>query len=146
MGIQGLTSYVADLPTGEGLVWEYYELQDTNLVIDGCGLYYHIYSSNGLNVKYGGQYKQLEIKVREFILELQKHNVKPFVIFDGIMEKDDKKFATRFKRKIESIRRMKNLWKPGKPNGNEMVLPRLAELSVIHVLQEMKVPYAMADL
>ena len=146
MGIHGLTSYVDTLPFGEGKVWESYDLQDTKVVIDGCGLYYHIYTSNRINFKYGGQYDQLQKKLKEFFTKLWSHNVVPYVIFDGIMTGDEKKFATFVKRKKECIRRVKNLWASKNCDHSDIVPPRLLEMSVVQVLQELKVPYVVADL
>jgi hypothetical protein len=40
---------------------------------------------------------------------------------------------------------MKSLWTLRKP-GYEMVLPRLTQMAIVQVLQEIKVPYAVADL
>ena len=144
MGIHGLTTYVDTLPFGEGEVWESFKLHDTIVVIDGCGLYYHIYTSNQLNFKYGGQYNQLEKKLKEFFTKLRSNNVVPYVVFDGIMARDEKKFETQKKRKTECIKRMKNLW-TSKKHHFEIVLPRLVEMTVVQVLQEIKVPYALAD-
>ncbi|CAB4045793.1 Hypothetical predicted protein [Paramuricea clavata] len=143
MGIRGLTAYVGTLPFGEGKVWESYNLHNTNLVIDGCGLYYHI--CNGLNSKFGGQYDQLQNKIKEFFSKLQLNNVVPYVVLDGIMARDEKKFATFMKRKTERIEKMNNLWTLREP-GDEMVLPRLTQSTIVQVLQEIKVPYAVADL
>jgi hypothetical protein len=146
MGIRGLTAYVDTLPFGEGKVWESYNLRDTNLVIDGCGLYYHI--CNGLNIKFGGQYDQLQNKIKEFFSKLQLNNVVPYVVFDGIMARDEKKFATFMKRKTDRIKKMNNLWSwtLRQPGYEIMVLPRLTQSAIVQVLQEIKVPYAVADL
>ena len=146
MGIRGLTAYVDTLPFGEGKVWESYNLRETNLVIDGCGLYYHIY--NGLNIKFGGQYDQLQNKIKEFFSKLQLNNVVPYVVFDGIMARDEKKFATFMKRKTDRIKSMNNLWSSTlrQPGYEIMVLPRLTQSAIVQVLQEIKVPYAVADL
>ena len=132
------------LPFGDGEVWEPFELHDTIVVIDGCGLYYHIYTSNQLNFKYGGQYHLLEIKLKEFFIKLRSSNVVPYVVFDGIMARDEKKFVTCIKRKKECIKRVKNLW-TSKKHHFEIVLPRLVEMTVVQVLREIKVPYALAD-
>ena len=145
MGIRGLTTYVDKLPFGEGKVWESYNLRDTKLVIDGCGLYYHIHRENEINVKFGGQYDQLQNKIQEFFSKLRLNNVAPYVVFDGITARNQKKFDTSWKRKTERIKKMNNLWKLRKPRY-EVVLPRLTHLAMVEVLQEMKVPYAVADL
>ena len=146
MGIHGLTTYVDTLPFGEGQVWETFDLQNTNLVIDGHGLYYYIYASCGLNIKFGGEYNQLQKKIKEFFGKLRSNNVVPYVVLDGIMARDEKKFRTHIKRKTECIKRMTNLWSSKKHNGLGMVLPRLVQLTVVQVLQEINVPYAVADL
>lgn len=146
MGIRGLTTYVDRLPFGEGKVWETYNLQNTNLVIDGCGLYYYIYSSNGLNMKYGGEYAKLRNKLVDFFSKLQSNNVVPFVVIDGIMTRDEKKFQTRVRRKTDLIKRVKRTWSSKNYSCYDVVIPRLAELVVVQVLQEIKVPYAVADL
>ena len=149
MGIRGLKTYVDNLPPlEEEIVWEYFKLQNTNLVIDGCGLYYYIYELWKLNIKFGGEYSQLQEKIKEFFDKLRSKNVVPYVVFDGIMTRDQKKLRTHIERNTKRIKRMKNLWSS---NGHGMVLPRLAQLAVVQVLQEInvqeiKVPYAVADL
>ena len=149
MGIRGQTEYVDKLPFGEGKVWESYNLRDTKLVIDGCGLYYHIHrrreEKKKINVKFGGQYDQLQNKIQDFFSKLQSNNVAPYVVFDGIMARNQKKFDTFWKRNTERIKKMNNLWKLREPRY-EVVLPRLTRLAIVEVLQEMKVPYAVADL
>ena len=158
MGIRGLTEYVKKLPCGKGKVWEYFNLQGTtdhprNLVIDGCGLYYYIYEyasteyqENPLNFKYGGEYNELQKKIEEFFAKLRSNNVVPYVVFDGIMARDEKKLDTRIKRNRERIEQMPNLLSSKKHNGRDIVLPRLAQLAVVQVLQKINVPYAVADL
>ncbi|CAB4026257.1 Hypothetical predicted protein [Paramuricea clavata] len=141
MGIRGLTTYVKNLLFDEGQVWESYNLRDTNLVIDGRGLCYHI--CDGLNVKFGGQYDQLQNKLKTFFSELQSNNVVSYVVFDGIMTRDEKKLATHKKRNTERIQKMNNLWTSEK--STHVVLPRLTQLAVVEVLQEMEVLYAVAD-
>ena len=143
MGIRGLTTYVKKLPCGGGKVWESYDLQDTNLVIDGCGLYYYIHEFYKLNIKFGGDYSQLQKRIKEFFDKLRSNNVIPYVVFDGIMSRDQKKLRTHIERNTQRIEQMKNLWSS---NGHGMVLPRLAQLAVVQVLQEINVPYAVADL
>ena len=143
MGILGLT-YVKNLPCGEGKVWELFDLQDTKfLVIDGSGLCYYIHKLHNLNIKFGGEYSQLQERIKEFLNKLRSNNVVPYVVFDGIMTRDQKKLRTDIKRKTERIERMKNLWSS---KGHGMVLPRLAQLAVVQVLQEIDVLYAVADL
>ena len=141
MGIRGLTTYVNTLEN-QGQVWESYNLRDTNLVIDGGGLYYHI--CNGLNVKFGGQYDEFKNKLKEFFSKLQLNNVVPYVVFDGIKARDQKKFDTHKERKTERIEKMNNLWTSEK--SGYVVLPRLTQLAIVEVLQEIKVQYAVADL
>ena len=139
MGIPGLTRYVDTLP-----VWESFDLYDTKLVIDGCGLYYYIYANSGrLNTKYGGQYDQFQRKVKGFFAKLQMSKVVPYVVIDGIMNRDEKKFKTHITRKKKIIKDMKNMWTR---ESYEMVLPRLVQLVFVQVLREMKIRYAIADL
>ena len=143
MGVRGLKKFVNRLLRGENGVWESDELRDTNLIIDGCGLYCYIYNSNHLNMKYGGQYEQLQDKVKEFVSKLQSNNVVPYVVIDGIVDK--KKFATFLKRRKKEVKRMRALWESGlKPD--EMVIPRLIETAFVQVLQKLGVKYAVADL
>ncbi|XP_028395548.1 protein asteroid homolog 1-like [Dendronephthya gigantea] len=144
MGVRGLTKYVDTLPCGKHGVWEFDELRDTNLIIDGCGLYYHIYNdSNHLNIKYGGQYKQLQDKVKEFIVMLQSNNVVPYVVIDGIMTKDEKKFHTSLKRNQDRVKQMEDMW--GTSSTSDMVIPLLVQIAFVQVLQELGVKYAVAD-
>lgn len=143
MGVRGLTRYVTDetLP-----VWESCDLYDTKLVIDGCGLYYYIYVNSGrLNTKYGGQYNQFRREVKGFFEKLRMNKVVPYVVIDGIMNRDEKKFKTHIERKTDIIKRMENMW-ASNSRTYEMVLPRLVPLVFVQVLREMKIRYAIADL
>ncbi|XP_028395372.1 protein asteroid homolog 1-like [Dendronephthya gigantea] len=144
MGVQDLPKYVDTLPCGKHGVWEFDELRDTNLIVDGRGLCYYIHSSNRLDMKYGGQYQQLQDKVREFVAKLQSNNVVPYVVFDGIMTKDEKKFHTKLKRKQKCVKRMKAMWS-SRSSTNDVVIPCLAQIAFVQVLQELDVKYAVAD-
>ncbi|XP_028395374.1 protein asteroid homolog 1-like [Dendronephthya gigantea] len=145
MGIQDLPKYVDTLPCGKHGVWEFDKLRDTNLIVDGRGLCYYIHSSNRLDMKYGGQYQQLQDKVREFVAKLRSNNVVPYVVFDGIMTKDEKKFDTKLKRKQKCLKRMKAMWS-SRSSTNDVVIPCLAQIAFVQVLQELDVKYAVADL
>ena len=144
MGVRGLKTYVDSLPVGEGKVWEWFDLRDTKVVIDGCGLYYHLYISNGTNFIYGGQYDDVKKELQKFITKLKSNNVKPYVVFDGILKRDDIKFDTYKERKIVCVSKVESLCN-GRKLRDGMVLPLLAQLTVVQVLREMKVPYAIAD-
>ena len=146
MGISGLTTYVDKLRFRERKVWEFYDLHDTNLIIDGRGLCYYIYAnSRRLNTKYGGQYDQFQKKVKRFFRKLQSNNVVPYVVIDGIMNRDKKKFKTHVKRKKRRIKQVQNMWTQ-KSCDYVLVLPRLVQLVFVQVLCEIKVLYAVADL
>ena len=147
MGIRGLTQYVKHLPSGEGKVWENFDLRGTKVVIDGNGLYHYIYSAyiSHLNMKYGGQYDEFQDKVKEFFTNLWSNNVEPYVVIDGIMSRDEKKLETHKERKTDIIERVEAMWKSNRPN-DKTVFPCLVQLVFIQVLREMKVHYAVADL
>ena len=147
MGVTGLTKYVEEnLPFDNADVWETFDLRDTKVIIDGCGLYFYIYGSVGrLDCKYGGQYNKLQKKLKKFFTKLRSNNVEPYVVFDGIMAKDEKKFDTLKEREKNRIKQMKKLWTSADPHQWKMVLPQLVEITVVQVLQEIEVPYARAD-
>ena len=124
-------------------------MRGTKVVIDGNGLYHYIYSDiNHLNTKYGGQYGEFQEKVKEFFENLRSNNVEPYVVIDGITSRDEKKLDTHIKRKTETIEQVEKMWKFNKSDDetNERVFPLLAQLVFVHVLREMKVHYAVADL
>lgn len=148
MGVRGLTSYVDSLPTGKHEVWEPYRLCNTRLIIDGNGLFHYVYATYQLDCKYGGQYSELEEKVKMVFTKLMSHGVEPYVVFDGIMDGTDKKLQTKIRRKVVRIRRAHDLWKSKSEDYNRtsMVIPRLTRLACMNVLQDLGVRYAVADL
>ena len=142
MGVRGLRTYVEHNCNAN--VWISSDFRNTGVVIDGRGLYYYIHTlyHTELNFKYGGEYDQLEKKLKEFFEKLKSRNVVPYVVFDGIMARDQKKFETHKKRKKESIEWLSNFWALKK---HEVVLPRLVKMIFVQVLKDMDVKHAVAD-
>lgn len=146
MGVRGLTTYVK----AQGLFSETYELRDTTLVIDGNGLCYYLYGNAHYNLdcRYGGQYVEFEEKVKLFFDKLTSHRVKPYVVFDGMLDDTGKKWETTMVRKKERIKRVYDLWNN---KSSEVVQPHLIKLITIKILrelrdQDLRVEYAVADL
>lgn len=100
MGIPGLTTYINNR---SDRYLEYYELQNSYLVIDGnsvCCSIYNLYAK--CNCAFGGDYDNYAQCISNFFDDLLKCNVTPLVLIDGGNE--DKKFKTTIRRTKEKIR------------------------------------------
>lgn len=99
MGIPGLTTYINN---NSDIYLEYYELHNTNLVIDGNSICCSIYSFyTQCNCAFGGDYDNYAQCVIDFFDDLLKCKVKPLVLLDGGIE--DKKLGTIIRRTKERI-------------------------------------------
>ncbi|XP_076651530.1 single-strand DNA endonuclease ASTE1-like [Halictus rubicundus] len=78
MGIWGLTEFIED-----SSYLEDFELQDTDLVIDGSNLCYHLLEYAHCNSVFGGDYDKFEQTVSDFFDHLRECNVKPLVLLHG---------------------------------------------------------------
>lgn len=85
MGIRGLKSF---LEKNDFL--QPYRLKDTRIVIDGNNICHQLLYS-GTARHYGGNYSEVRQKVKSFFEALLSCNIKPYVVFDGAYDDDDKK-------------------------------------------------------
>ena len=89
MGIRKLTTYVME-HNEVATSWDRsFQLKDTRVVIDGGGLLYKVLDACGPNggpgdERCGGQYSDFYACTRAFCLELERHDVRPLVVLDGV--------------------------------------------------------------
>lgn len=105
MGIPGLTTYVAQR---SDICFQFYELSETFLVIDGNSLSSQLYCQlRHPNSCFGGDYDAFAHQVSNFFDELLQCQVTPLVIIDGGAE--DKKLKTIMDRTRDRIVSAANL-------------------------------------
>lgn len=132
MGVTGLTTYVE----GNRQFFTDLKLKNSNLVIDGCSLYYRLYFSSQIDQKRGGDYDVFASLLRSFFGALRSCNIQPFVVVDGGMDPTDKKFKTLCDRTQSKIREAHSLSLGSRGN----VLPILSRQVFKQVVNELGVP------
>lgn len=139
MGILGLTTFINNNPQ----LTDEFRLCDTKVVIDGNSLYHFLYYKNKLDLLYGGDYDQYALKIREFFSLLHSCNIKPYVVFDGGNEPNDKKFQTllnRIERRLEMAIQLTI-----QQRDYCRVMPIMARDTFNAVLLEIKIPFVVCD-
>ncbi|CAH3015216.1 unnamed protein product [Porites evermanni] len=141
MGIPRLASYVNSFPN----LWEEVILPDiyTKLVIDGYGLCYYLYVSNGFDFRCGGQYGEFYRAVDSFFTALSSKRVKCFVIFDGADDPSDKKLETLQERAIQNIEAADALAKSA--DDPKFLLPPLTKDVCLQALRDLGIQFAVCD-
>ncbi|KAI7806980.1 protein asteroid-like protein 1, partial [Triplophysa rosa] len=132
-GVRGLKSYIEsnknilkDLP-----------FRDSQLIIDGCNLYYSLYFYFQLDQIHGGDYDAFKDSIKQFFTNLKACDIHPYVVLDGGADHTDKKFETLKVQKQGRIRRAHNL-----SVGRRGECPPLLIKNVFRqTLQELKVPF-----
>ncbi|XP_076865607.1 single-strand DNA endonuclease ASTE1 isoform X2 [Brachyhypopomus gauderio] len=132
MGVHGLTSYVE----GNRQFFTDLKLRNSQLVIDGCSLYFRLYFNCGLDQARGGDYDVFAVQLRRFFAALSECRVHPFVIVDGGMDQTDRKFKTLRERAQSKIREAHSLSR----GAHGSVLPLLTREVFRQMLCELGVP------
>ncbi|XP_076295141.1 protein asteroid-like [Lasioglossum baleicum] len=97
MGIRGLTYYMMS-----SSYLEDYELQNTDLVIDGSNLFNELLQHSDWHPAFGGDYDKFDRTVSDFFDCLLECNVKPLVLFHGsCTESQMPTFLARLRERIE---------------------------------------------
>ena len=139
MGIHGLTSFIDSAFTG----WQRERVQG-HLVIDGSSLCHQLYSSDWTH---GGQYPEFRETIAEFFQAVQKAEILPIVVFDGIDYKQEKTKVI-LKRRKEWIQYIHSKITSAKSRPAEalgLILPTLAlEVFQLTIL-ELNVPLYVVD-
>ncbi|XP_071130267.1 single-strand DNA endonuclease ASTE1-like isoform X1 [Mytilus edulis] len=134
MGIRGLRSFIEK----NGSLQPYI-LKDTRVVIDGNNICHHLLYI-GTCRHYGGNYIEIRQNAQSFFQALLKCNIKPYVVFDGGYDDDDKKLQNIIT-KCE-LRIKENEEKPPK---HMECFPVLAYESFTMVLKELNIPHLTCD-
>ena len=137
MGIPGLTTFVDE---NSHLLTDL-ELHDTKLLIDGNNLYHFLYYFFKIPTQYGGDYSEFENGIRYFFETLSLCRIWPHVIFDGALDREQKKFSTCIKRAKNrlQIAESLSLGQRGK------MLPVLAFETFRCVLIDLDIPHVTCD-
>nr|XP_018670588.1 protein asteroid homolog 1 [Ciona intestinalis] len=133
MGVVGLTSFINE---NKRLFLTRTSVARQRMVVDGYGFLHYVYFENNLDVRCGGDYKQLHDLFEQFFRNLKQCSVDTIVIFDG--DSDEDKLQTRISRMEESIKRMKQIW-AGETSAK--LLPLLSTDVMRQALIELNVPY-----
>uniref|UniRef100_A0A8C5HL31 Asteroid domain-containing protein n=1 Tax=Gouania willdenowi TaxID=441366 RepID=A0A8C5HL31_GOUWI len=132
MGVHGLTTFVENHRN----LLQNVKFRDSRLVIDGCGLYYRLYFTSGLDQQRGGDYDAFAALLHQFISALEACRIQPYVVLDGGMDPSEKKFGT-LKQRIQSKIREADTLAHGRSGS---VLPILVRHVFIQVLTQRGVP------
>lgn len=132
MGVRGLTTFVEE---HRNLLHDL-KFRDSNLVIDGCSLYYRLYFNQGLDQQHGGDYDAFASLLTQFFSALAACNIQPYVVLDGGIDPSDKKFPTLRNRLQSKIKDADSL----SHGRNGCVLPILTKAVLVQVLNQRGVP------
>ncbi|VDI13162.1 Hypothetical predicted protein [Mytilus galloprovincialis] len=113
--------------------------EHTRVVIDGNNICHHLLYI-GTCQHYGGNYIEIRQNAQSFFQALLKCNIKPYVVFDGGHDDDDKKLQNIIT-KCE-LRMKENEEKPPK---HMECFPVLAYESFTMVLKELNIPHLTCD-
>ncbi|XP_074642921.1 single-strand DNA endonuclease ASTE1-like [Tubulanus polymorphus] len=139
MGVVGLSTFMDDNPD----VFVRENLRDTTVLIDGNNLFYHLHLSSDRNLpcKYGGSYDDYARVIAEFFDVLRRCDIRPFVVFDGSYNKDDRKLSTTLKRARDRIHVCTHKCQ----KGQGQILPILAKSVFVQTLDELGVCHMTCD-
>ena len=137
MGVHGLTSFVNNSFT----FWERRKVQG-KLVVDGSSLCHNLYRADWTH---GGQYPEYRRTTLEYFHALQRADISPIIVFDGIDYKQEKTKVT-IRRRNEWIKRIHSvLSSPTRKPDRGLILPMLAIEVFQQTLRELKVPLYVVD-
>ncbi|KAK0153504.1 Protein asteroid 1 [Merluccius polli] len=102
--------------------------KDTNLVVDGRNLAYHLYFTANLDQNHGGEYQAYQTQVQAFFTALADCGITPYVVMNGSL-------ATS-KRTTDRVQRAHDAALTGRSTG---ILPILSRLVFNQTLSDMNV-------
>ena len=141
MGIWGLTTYIK-----KSYKWKEIGKDAPlrgQLVIDGMSCCYSLY--DGIDWKYGGQYKELDQKCRDFLANLKESGIEPILVFDGV-DYEGEKAPVILKRRKETAECVSSCLLYGSyPKDGRSCLPAFAKVVFMEVLKEFRIPFIVAD-
>ncbi|CAH0557936.1 unnamed protein product [Brassicogethes aeneus] len=152
MGIKGLTTF---MDKRKGLFFEDYQLQNTNLVIDGnslCSQLYDLHCKQRKNKQpnvlwqkcndcFGGDYDNYATVVKKFFQLLLDCNVVPYLVFDGGYEKRKlNTILSRMKMRFEQAKILDSVNEPDKT-----VFPLFLRETFINVIDELGLKKARCE-
>lgn len=84
MGVPGLSSYIRKDESN----FREIKLRDTLIIFDGLNILNQIYMGSSIFTQYNGEYLEYDIAIERFLNNLQKCNLEPIFVYDGIHEVD----------------------------------------------------------
>lgn len=138
MGIHGLTSFIDD---NLDLLADH-KLHNTRVIIDGNNLYHFLYYNSHVQYLYAGDYDTFERQTELFFKALSICGIKPYVIFDGGYEINDRKLKTTLRRASQRIH-LSDLIQSGQLRAK--ILPILTYETFLNVLLKLEIPHATCD-
>ncbi|XP_011404642.1 PREDICTED: protein asteroid homolog 1-like [Amphimedon queenslandica] len=142
MGIKGLKTYMQKRYKWEE-IGKYPPLRGP-LLIDAMSCCYSLY--DGIDWKYGGQYKELDQKCKTFLASLKESGIEPILVFDGVDHKREKAstFKERGKDKAKCIQTVLLEGNEYKADGC-LCLPVFAKVVFMEVIKKFRIPFIVAD-
>ncbi|WAR11888.1 ASTE1-like protein [Mya arenaria] len=136
------SGYTQGINSQPGLMDQYFNLgsiilYDTRVIIDGSNLYHFLYYHYKVAVQYGGDYDHYARKCKRFFNTLTACNIRPYVVFDGGYDPDDRKLPTVLERMENRRTRAANIC----IKGRGCILPLLAYETFHLVLKELGIPH-----
>ena len=139
MGVRGLKTHFKAFPK----LWTEIYLKNTKLIIDGSSLCNNLYSSNGLDCRCGGQYREYYDAVVSFFDALVSNGVDAYVVIDGAYDPSDKKFETHKERAYDRVQKSNVLSKSA--ICRQFLLPLLAKHVFVDALRNRGVKFVFSD-
>ena len=134
MGVNGLFKFVKNNDT---LLLSRHDLRDCRVVIDGKNFMHKLYIYSNVPSIFGGDYDQYARKCKYFFHNLRACSVKPYVVFDGGYDPDDRKLPVVLGRRRSRISDVNKI----SCGQHESVLPILAIETFQQTLEELDIPH-----
>ena len=132
MGVKGLWS----LLEGNSQIYQDIKFSNSELVVDGCNLAYHLFNMANLDQNPGGEYLAFQAVVQAFFKTLDNCRIKAYVVIDGGLGTSDIQLKTRMSRQSALLQNI-----PAALTGEKMGFYPPFEMSVFEqTLNDLRVP------
>ena len=137
MGVKGLSTFVDN----NHKLLTHHKLHDCRVIIDGNNFMYYLFLKHRVSFKFGGDYDQYARKCKYFFHTLRACSVKPYVVFDGGYDPDDRKLPTVLGRRLDRIFNVDRI----SSGQHGSVLPILAIETFQQTLEELDIPHVSCE-
>ncbi|KAM4528373.1 single-strand DNA endonuclease ASTE1-like [Odontesthes bonariensis] len=140
MGVRGLHKLIQ-----ESNILTDFEVSGSKVVIDGPGLYYHLYyrAEPKLDQRHGGDYSAFRDEVGRFFDALRRCDITPYVLLDGGHKpQKEETLKSRLRDKVSKATR---LAEPGGERSRDEILPPLVKDVFIQLLRDRRVEFVQSS-